>query len=168
MGKLWDQLADSAETRGEYIHRDNRVSSKAITEASYALPLPHNRRNGVPEADVLKAALASLQARCPWVRRIEGSGVMQHTGEGSAVFRPSRMHGMADLMSIWCGKLLAIEVKTGGGRLSGSQLSELQTIQRCGGIGGVCCTKTSVDELLNDLAKGNPLRVFPPWGIPVY
>jgi hypothetical protein len=77
------------------------------------------------------------------------------------------MTGMPDILALIDSRLFALEIKTAGGRLKGSQLAELQRMQRAGAIAAVLCGPDSLRSLLADWRAGL-LRYHHPWSIPCY
>lgn len=61
-----------------------------------------------------------LQRRGAWCVRLHGSGWQRR--------------GLPDILACWQGRLIAVEVKTGTGRLSPHQKAELDTLRRAGAV----------------------------------
>lgn len=63
---------------------------------------------------------------------------------------PYHLRGVSDILGIWQGKFLAIEVKTKTGRVSPEQAAYLDTVNAKGGIGLVA---RSLDEVIFKLGN---------------
>jgi hypothetical protein len=108
------------------------VTKKRKTETSYPLPPPWNRRDpAVLEAPIMRAVIGLLRFRGCWVTRIEGGGKLLHR-KGELTFGASEMTGLPDVLAVLRGQLFGLEVKAPGGKLSQSQLTQLQAMQRAG------------------------------------
>lgn len=93
---------------------------------------------------------------CSHLRRL-GAFIFIHDSVGiydkqKGVFRrnmsPYRMRGVADILGIWRGAPLAIEVKTETGKVSDHQKAFLKAWREAGGIGFVArCWEDVVKEL---------------------
>jgi len=140
MSKLWDELADSAETQEEWLLRDNKVATEALKGKSIPLPEPYKRRTGQLESDTLKAVREVLETvTALWFRRIEGAGKLIHTGSQEMLLVKSNMTGMPDFIAIWRQLCLGIEVKAPGGHLAAEQKACLDGMTLAGGVGMVVC-----------------------------
>jgi hypothetical protein len=62
---------------------------------------------------------------------------------------PMSVKGIADILGIYAGRFLAIEVKKPGGKLSPAQDKFLQDVRR---NGGVAFTAYGVEDVINTLA----------------
>jgi hypothetical protein len=108
------------------------VTKRRITEPGWLLPAPWNRRDpAVHEAPIMRAVIGLLRFRGCWVARIEGGGKLLHR-KGQLAIGASEMQGMPDVLAVLNGQTFGLEVKAPGGRLSQSQLSQLQAMQRAG------------------------------------
>ena len=136
MGKLLDELYETAETREQWLARGAKPHPSALKGKAEALPAPYNRRSGVLEAQVMREVRSVLEA-VPglWYRRIEGAGKLIHTGQQEMRLVKSGMSGMPDYIALHQGAFLGIEVKAPGGSLSPEQKSCLEGITAAGGHG---------------------------------
>jgi hypothetical protein len=108
------------------------VTKKKRVEVSYPLPAPWNRRDpAVLEAPIMRAVIGLLRFRGCWVTRIEGGGKLLHR-KGELGIGASEMTGLPDVLAVLKGQLFGLEVKAPGGKLSQSQLTQLQAMQRSG------------------------------------
>ena len=64
-------------------------------------------------------------------------------GKFRANKNPHVFNGVSDILGIYKGRMLAIEVKKPGGKATDSQQDFINRIKKMGGVAGVC---TSVDE----------------------
>ena len=65
--------------------------------------------------------------------------------------------GVADLVGIWNGRGLALEIKTSKGRLSDMQIIFLSEFQRHGGVSAVLRSLADADLLIDALRFKQPL-----------
>ncbi len=90
------------------------------------------------------------------------NGVFAWVQHNAAIYDPSRKafrrqsfgqrRGVSDILGVWKGRLLAIEVKTKTGKLSEHQEEFLKDVNRVGGIGFVA---RSIDDVVRELnARG--------------
>jgi len=171
VGRLIDELAADAVPWGAYAEQvvRSKPSRKAIAITEYPLPAPYNRRRkDLKEADVLRAVLADLSSRKVWHRRIQIQGVIQRTGAGEGVMRPSTMTGMPDVIALHRGIFLGLEVKKPGGKLAAHQLQTLTDIRDAGGIGAILVDVVSCRMLLDDIEAGHGISIYEPWGVALY
>lgn len=145
MGKLWDRLADEAVTMDEWVKNDSPTNRKNAHDGLrqhlqgrwHNLPYPYEKRlPGGREREILKDTMAVLRAAGVWCLRIDQSGKI-HGGGQNMVLCPSSHTGLGDILACWEGRLVSLEVKAPGGRLSALQASILRDIQRAGGRGAV-------------------------------
>lgn len=115
-----------------------RVSKKCIEGKDRPLPPPYNRRvPGRTEAIALREAKAALVSAGVWHRRLEGIGKIV-SGASGCVMTASDMKGMPDLLACKEGRLIAIEVKAPGGRISSHQWATLVSLAKAGSMVCVC------------------------------
>lgn len=73
------------------------------------------------------------------------------------IFRKSKnpfcINGVSDILGIFNGKLLAIEVKKPGGILSKEQDIFIQKINKIGGISGVCYSVDDAKKLIDSISR---------------
>jgi penicillin-binding protein-related factor A (putative recombinase) len=91
--------------------------------------------------------------------KLKGAFVFVHDSVGifdprKGVFRsnksPHRIRGVADILGIWRGRPLAIEVKTKTGRVSPHQKAFLEAWEQAGGIGFVA---RSLEDVTYELSR---------------
>jgi Holliday junction resolvase len=133
MGKIFDELFRTAESKEEWLLRDNKVSKQATTAKEFSLPKPFNKRvEGVLEKDILREFIKRLKREGFAVCRLQVQGTIQHTSDGGAFLRGSTMQGMPDVIAMKNRTFYMFEVKAPGGKVSGSQLSRLQEWKAAG------------------------------------
>lgn len=110
---------------------------------SYQLPRPYNRIvAGVLEAELLREARFALANAGIWHMRIEASGKII----GNRLI-PSAMTGLGDIIALdGNGRLVAVEIKRPGGRLSSVQAAVLRSIIEAGGRSVVAVTPAKIVE----------------------
>lgn len=59
--------------------------------------------------------------------------------------------GSSDIIGIWKGKFLAVEVKTPRGKVTDAQLNFIEAVNRAGGIAFVARSKKDVKNVLTHL-----------------
>jgi hypothetical protein len=141
---LRDKLIASAQTQGEWLTSSARVSKTAID--GKASPLPHPWRKKVPgllEAQIMREVRSVLARSGCWYRRIEGGGKLLHSGS-VAVMAKSEMVGMPDWIACQSGRLLGIEVKAPGGKVSASQVATLSAMQIAGARVCICVSASAL------------------------
>jgi len=91
--------------------------------------------------------------------KLKGAFIFIHDSVGiydprRGVFRrnrsPHRIKGVADILGIWQGRPLAIEVKTETGRVSPEQRAFLRSWDMAGGIGFVA---RKLEDVINELSR---------------
>lgn len=84
----------------------------------------------------------------PFKRRVQSGEVV--LGKGARPIQAGLCVGSPDIIGIHEGKFVAMEVKTGGGRVTKQQKRFLDTIERIGGgaIAGVVRSLEDTDKLL--------------------
>jgi hypothetical protein len=113
-------------------------AKKCIEGKDTPLPPPYNRRvPGRTEAIALREAKAALVSAGIWHRRLEGIGKIV-SGASGCVMTASDMKGMPDLLACKNGRLIAIEVKAPGGRISSHQWATLTSLANAGAMVCVC------------------------------
>jgi len=142
-------LFDGALPAGQYQSKvlKSPVSRKALTGDDIPLPAPYNKRGSIKEADVLRAVKQVLKLHNVWHRRLEGTGKIVG-GKSGHVMIPGEMAGMPDLIACVGGRLIAIEVKCPGGRLSTAQYGTLRAIRDARGLSLVVCSAEKLAESL--------------------
>lgn len=79
----------------------------------------------------------------------ENSGMVKETDRyGKMRMWRAGIKGIADIVGVYKGRLVAIEVKAKGKKLSMHQKAFLQRVRDCGGIGFVCDDDKQVIKLL--------------------
>jgi hypothetical protein len=161
---------------------------EALDGYSRPLPHPYNRRQiksnlsstgtvdpkrqvqfGGSEKVVLKQVKILLVGQQIWHRRLEGIGKIVSHG-GNSTLCPGQMRGMPDLIAIIRGRLIAIEVKAAGGRISPAQYSTLQAMQKAGAY---VCLSVDTEKLATALemllwsTEPNPTALVDGW-LPVF
>ena len=155
MGKLLDELYETAETREQWLARGAKPHPSALKGKAEALPAPYNRRSGVLEAQVMRDVRSVLESMPGlWYRRIEGAGKLIHTGQQEMRLVKSGMSGMPDYIALHQGAFLGIEVKAPGGSLSPEQRGCLEEIKVSGGISIVCVDPVKLHQWFKGLGKG--------------
>ena len=114
------------------------TSSRLLKGDDHALPAPYNKRGSVKEADVLRAVKDALNAMNVWHRRLDGTGKVIN-GKAGLQMIPGAMAGMPDILACVQGRLIAIEVKCPGGRVSAAQYGTLRGIHDAGGLAIIVC-----------------------------
>lgn len=96
-----------------------------------------------PESQIKKQIMAWLEAqpKC-YVRVLQIGGIRG---------RANSAKGMADIIGLWKGQGLAIEVKTKSGRLSPEQVEFLESWKRSGGIAIVARSLEDVTKELEGM-----------------
>ena len=61
--------------------------------------------------------------------------------------------GWPDIIAVFCGRFLGIEVKTDEGKLSKSQMHRKREIERCGGIYLVVHSVNDMIDKINEIEK---------------
>lgn len=102
---------------------------------SWQLPRPYNKSlQGVLEAGILREVRFQLANAGIWHRRLEGGGKIV----GNKLIASS-MSGLSDIIAIDAnGRLVAMEIKRPGGRVSALQLATLESIIAAGGRSVIC------------------------------
>lgn len=160
-GQLRDKLIESAQEREAYwksCEKNVRVpESSPVRNRSHNLPAPYHRKiPGTLEKTILQDAISHLLRLGAFFSRVEAGGVIQHTGPGQAVLRPSRMVGMPDLICCYNGAFIGIECKAPGGKISSMQYAKLTEIVAAGGISIVCVDPSKLIPALLDAMCGVP------------
>jgi hypothetical protein len=72
---------------------------------------------------------------------------------GAWIYHPSDRwnSGIPDLLVLWCGRFMAIELKVGRNTATRLQLVTLQRIGAAGGLTAVCRTMEEVRQIVNRL-----------------
>lgn len=109
--------------------------------------------NDAPERDI-QAAILQYLAKChkvAWAHRMNVGAVKQHNKDGSARWIKFGFRGMPDIMGqLTDGRLLAIEVKKKGGKVSPEQAVFIQAVEAANGVGLIAY---SVDDVIERLGK---------------
>lgn len=162
-GQLRDELIQSAQEREAYWDSINkRGASKSCPKANRSLRLPapyHRKIPGTLEKTILQEAIAHLTRLGAFFSRVEAGGVIQHTGPGQAVLRPSRMVGMPDLIACYDGQFLGIECKAPGGQLSSMQHAKLTELAKAGGIAMICVDPGRLVQAILNATLGLPPEI---------
>jgi penicillin-binding protein-related factor A (putative recombinase) len=105
----------------------------------------------IKENDVVSAIMDYLIAHKIFVFRINNTPIYDPRGKGR--FRRKgkyERYGVSDILGMFDGRMLAIEVKRQGGKPSDYQLEFINDVQRYGGIAFVAY---SVEDVINNLSK---------------
>ena len=109
--------------------------------------------NDAPERDI-QAAILQYLAKChkvAWAHRMNVGAVKQHNKDASARWIKFGFRGMPDIMGqLTDGRLLAIEVKKKGGKVSPEQAGFIQTVNVAHGVDIIAY---SVDDVIERLAS---------------
>ena len=109
---------------------------------------PHKSAT-TPEAEIVKSILAYLKLHGAFVWR-QNSGAMTGEYKGKRRFvKFQTQKGMSDIIGIWRGQFLAIEVKRKDGKATAQQNAFLDSVNHYGGIGFVA---RSIDDVRKGLA----------------
>lgn len=128
----------------EYTLSGKRTKLEDYTKAKmFSLPSPLNRPGLTKEADELKRIKLELDKAGIWYKRIDTAGKIM----GDRLI-PSQMKGFPDVVAIYGGKFIGIEVKARGGRVSGEQITCLQGIIAAGGRACICTNPTLVVKFI--------------------
>jgi Holliday junction resolvase len=106
-----------------------------------------NVKSSIPdqsEAEITRGIREILKQMCVWHFKV-------HQGLGSTP-------GIPDIIGIWNGRMLAIEVKTAKGKLSDKQESKIREINRAGGLAFVA---RSIDDVIDALDAHDMFLVCP-------
>jgi len=142
MGKLFDELCDSAQESDLYWHGvdikrvDINRAKREGTEGK-KIPLPHpwkKKQDDVAEKDIQKAILLELKKLGVTHWRVSLGNKTVRNSSGGAVAASNELKGFPDIMCIVDGILIGIEVKCPGGSFSDFQISKADSIMRAGGI----------------------------------
>lgn len=89
---------------------------------------------------------------CHWLALYSKLFWVQQAGKIPGRINRSRFlrNGISDILGVWDGKMLAIEVKAPGGKLSNEQADFLDKVNLAGGIGFVAY---SVEDVIKALGK---------------
>ena len=90
----------------------------------------------------------------------ENSGMVQSEYGGKTRHWRAGIKGISDILGVYKGYLVAIEVKRPGGKVSLHQSAFLKRVKECGGVSFVCDDDKLVVGLLNGQVKslGNSLK----------
>lgn len=169
MGTLRDRLLAEATPAPWTLQDDPFRPSKAgelkatAKTASFALPEPYKRRGLACEARILERCLDALAVAKIWHLRIDQSGKVVGGAEGKRLVSGSHT-GLSDIIACHEGRLLSIEVKAPGGRLSALQRNRLRDIIAAGGRG---CVVVNPDRLIAWCLGADSAAVGTVEGIPV-
>lgn len=105
----------------------------------------------IKETDIVRSILEYLSYRHVFAWR-NNSGAVKYEGKGKTRFHRFGLKGSSDIIGVYKGKFLAIEVKKPGGVVTDAQEDFLDTIRTNGGIAFVAY---SVDDVIKYLDK-NP------------
>lgn len=107
--------------------------------------------NHAPERDI-QAAILQYLAKChkvAWAHRMNVGVFKQRNKDGSERWIRFGFRGMSDIMGqLTDGRLLAIEVKKQGGKVSAEQAAFIQAVEAANGVGIVAY---SVDDVIEAL-----------------
>ena len=149
-----DKLIATAQTQGEWLTSSSRVSKTAIVGKSVALPAPwHKKVPGLLEAQIMREVRSVLSRSGVWYRRIEGSGKLLHSGSEARMVK-SEMTGMPDWIGCSHGRLLGIEVKAPGGRVSAAQVATLSAMRDAGARVCICVSAAALMDWIHGVYNG--------------
>jgi hypothetical protein len=135
MGKFRDWCLETGETHSAWLARDNQPKASGLKGRLINLPKPyHQRTTGLTEAPILRAMIEGLNAAGIWCCRMEAAGKLITTKAGEGRFVGSDMLGMPDLIACHHGRLIAIEAKAPGGKLSAVQHGKLLSLNHAGAL----------------------------------
>lgn len=97
------------------------------------------------EKDIQKSILDYLKARRIFCWKEHSGGIYKPDGSG---YIPLGLKGKADILGIYKGKMLAVEVKRPSGRLSADQEYFLKRVRENGGIAIVAHSIDDVEKVL--------------------
>lgn len=100
------------------------------------------------EKDIQSSILEYLHARGIFCWKEHSSGIMI---DGGQRYMPIGLKGKSDILGIYKGKFLAIEVKRPSGKISNEQLEFLTNINKYGGIGFVAYSIDDVIRHFNEI-----------------
>lgn len=147
--KRLEALYAGAETRDAYEQRVLKIKPdrRGLEGPDRRLPHPYNKGGLVRERDVLAACKAVLKDRGIWHRRIDGTGKVVGSGDDCRMI-PGELRGMPDLLACWSGRMVALEVKAPGGKISAIQWGTLRGIHDAGGLAIVACDGEALNRFL--------------------
>jgi Holliday junction resolvase len=135
MGKLFDEMCATGETREQWLNREITVPKGALSSPEYSLPKAwRKRQTGVVEKDILSAFVKRLSREGFAHVRIQVQGVIQRKQDGSACMRASTMTGVPDVIAMKNGQFYMFEVKCPGGKVSAAQVGRMKEWQKQGAI----------------------------------
>lgn len=109
---------------------------------------------GIKENDVVSSIMDYLIARRIFAFRINNTPIYDPRGGGQ--FRRKgkyEMYGVADILGMFDGRMMAIEVKRPGGKPSDYQIEFLTKVRQYGGIAFVAYSIEDVIKNLNEYAN---------------
>jgi hypothetical protein len=137
MGKILDEIERTA-TRAPWLTPVDPLRApkgslqRHVAGKERPLPAPyHRRRDGCHEADLLKETQAELKRLRVWHRRIDASGKIRWAG-GEGCLTPGSNTGLPDVLACIEGRLVGIECKAPGGKVSAVQLATLKELADSG------------------------------------
>lgn len=113
------------------------------------MSLPERRRTSVTEKTIERSILDFLRWKRVFAFKVENGGVFDEKRKAFR-FSAMRTRGIADIIGVYKGRPLAIEVKTPTGRLSDHQKIFLSDWSSAGGVAVVA---RSVDDVLDLIAE---------------
>ena len=103
-----------------------------LTKTEFSLPAPFNKRDSVPEKQVLSEVIRKLQHNSIFYARLNLGGVIRQT-KGGAILTANEMVGWPDVLVLFQGTFIGLEIKRFGGKITSQQLSILKAIRDNGG-----------------------------------
>lgn len=154
---LRDKLVASAQTQGEWLTSSKKVSKTAIEGKASPLPHPWNKKvPGLLEAQIMREVRSVLSRSGVWYRRLEGSGKLLHNASGACMVK-SEMVGMPDWIGCSHGRLLGIEVKCPGGKVSASQVATLSAMRDAGARVCICVDAKALLDWIHGVYAGQEM-----------
>lgn len=104
----------------------------------------------VLEKDIQKAIIDQFEYRKAVVVKINNVGIRKANGS----YIPPREVGVSDLIILYKGKYIALEVKAGKNKPTDNQLRFLERVRKSGGIAEWVSDVNEAIEIINHIDKG--------------
>ena len=140
----------------------DKVSLKTVlVKTEFSLPAPFNKKDKVAEKEILADIVRKLQHNHIFFARLNLGGVIRNTKSG-AILTANGMVGWPDIIILFQGKMIGLEVKRLGGKVTTQQLGVLQEIQLNGGkafiiTNAISLYKVFTNEVSNYYLEGIPV-----------
>lgn len=131
-----------------------------ISKTEFSLPPPFNKKDKVPEKEILAEIIRKLQYNKICYYRMSLGGVIRQTKAG-AILTANSMSGFPDLMCIFQGKLITLEVKRYGGLVSIKQLSIMQELKANGAFPYIICSATNLVKVFTEEKSNYDIQGIP-------